>query len=78
MCLREGRFREGGSDRNLHEPIDSPPVAYPLILLAVRRWKTDWIHARLHSLYFEGLVHVVVNRAELIGAERRVMKVVVG
>lgn len=39
------------------------------------RWETDWIHPQLHSLYFQRLVDILVNRAELIGAERRMMKV---
>lgn len=39
------------------------------------RWETDWIHPHLHSLYFQSLVDILVNRAELIGAERRMMMV---
>lgn len=39
------------------------------------RWETDWIYPHLHSMYFKSLVDVLVNRAELIGAERRMMKV---
>eukprot|EP00752_Nemacystus_decipiens_P010357 g9227.t1 len=40
-----------------------------------QRWETDWIYPRLHSLYFKSLVDILVNRAELIGAERRMMKI---
>ncbi|CAB1113941.1 unnamed protein product [Ectocarpus sp. CCAP 1310/34] len=40
-----------------------------------QRWETDWIYPHLHSMYFKGLVDIVVNRAELIGAERRMMKI---
>lgn len=33
------------------------------------------MHQKLHSLYFRSLVDIVVNRAELIGTERHMMKV---
>ncbi|CAM9204617.1 unnamed protein product, partial [Discosporangium mesarthrocarpum] len=40
-----------------------------------QRWETDWIHSQLYSLYFKSLVDTIVNRAELIGAERAMMHV---
>ncbi|CAM9187646.1 unnamed protein product [Choristocarpus tenellus] len=40
-----------------------------------QRWETDWIHPQLYSRYFKNLVDTIVIRAELIGAERAMMRV---
>jgi hypothetical protein len=40
-----------------------------------QRWDTEILHRRLHLLYFRTLSIIIVNRAEIVAGERRMMRV---